>query len=201
MYKTKESIILASGSPRRRELLARLGIDFTIVASDIDEDGDLDSDPGLSVQEWSRRKCMAVAERIGEKEHWYLGMDTIVVLEDRVMGKPAEEAQATEYLSTLSGNWHTVYTGYCLYNPDKEVKVQRVVSSEVKIKQLSEEEIDAYVKTGEASDKAGAYAIQGIGAFMVEEIRGSYTNVVGLPLTELLEDFLRMKIIEVGGGL
>ncbi len=199
MYNTKESLILASASPRRREMLSRLGLNYKIVPSEIEEGGAEDRSPEMHAQDMAWEKASAVARRIGEEEdHWYLAVDTVVMVDDRVLGKPESRDEAKEFLSLLSGKWHTVVTGYCLWNPVGGKKVNNAVSSRVKIKVLSKEEIEAYVNTREPIDKAGAYAVQGIGAFMVEAIEGSYTNVVGLPMTEVLTDLCRLGIIEVG---
>ena len=175
-------------------------LQLKIVPSGISEDTEPFGEPGETAQEWARRKALAVAERIGVAEdHWYLGVDTIVVIGGEILGKPCSGEEACSFLRRLSGNWHEVISAYCLRHPCSGRAKENLVSSRVKIAELGAEEIETYVATGEPLDKAGAYAVQGIGAFMVEEIQGSYTNVVGLPLTELIRDLERLEIIEVRG--
>ena len=197
MYKTIGSLILASSSPRRRELLSRLGLTFTILPSGIEESEALAGAPEIIAQEWAKRKALAVAGRMGaDEDHWYLGVDTMVVVDGDILGKPASREQAEEFLRRLSGRWHQVVSGYCLVHPPTRRQVQNLVSSRVLIAALEPDELSAYLDTEEPYDKAGAYAVQGIGAFMVAEIDGSYTNVVGLPLTELVADLRRLGVIE-----
>jgi septum formation protein len=197
MYKTIGSLILASSSPRRRELLSRLGLTFTILPSGIEESEALPGSPEIIAQEWARRKAQAVAGWMGaDEDHWYLGVDTMVVVDGDILGKPASREQAEEFLRRLSGRWHQVVSGYCLVHPPTRRQVQNLVSSRVLIAALEPDELSAYLDTEEPYDKAGAYAVQGIGAFMVAEIDGSYTNVVGLPLTELVADLRRLGVIE-----
>jgi septum formation protein len=182
------SLVLASGSPRRRRLLASAGVEFEVQPADVDET----RAPGETPREYSRRmaeaKCRAVSRgrRAGGDRRPVLGADTIVVLDGEVMGKPADREQARLMLRRLSGRTHRVVTGFCIEGPGGAL-VQREVVSEVRFKELREAELGAYLETGEWSDKAGAYAIQGRAAFMVQAVVGSYTNVVGLPLAEVVE--------------
>ncbi len=201
MYKAKKQLVLASASPRRRELLKSLGLVFNVMPSELAERGmgEMEArDPAIGTQECARDKAETVAERLaGDKEErWYLGVDTVVIVDNKVLGKPADETEAREWLFMLSGRWHRVVSGYCLLNPRTRQVCSNAVSTEVRIKELSEDEIKAYLATSEPFDKAGGYAAQGVGAAFIEEIRGSYTNVVGLPLSEVLGDMLRMDIIE-----
>ncbi len=201
MYKSKESLVLASGSPRRKEILSGLGLSYKIVPSGVDENSaGIEAGPELYCQKWAERKALAVAERLSGEDNWYLAVDTIVVLDGGIMGKPSDAAEAYKYLSSLSGRWHRVVSGYCIHRPLSGEKLLRSVSSEVKFKELDKAEIQAYTQGEEPFDKAGGYAIQGVGAFMVEEIRGSYTNVVGIPLTEVVDDLRRLGVIEVDIG-
>jgi nucleoside triphosphate pyrophosphatase len=198
MYKTKGSLVLASASPRRKDLLNRLGLEYKIIPSGLDEDEEISGPPQNIAMEWARRKAEETESRLRHEEaNWYLAVDTIVVINNKVLGKPATRKQAGEYLAMLSGNWHEVISGYCILNEAKNVKLVKYVSSKVKIKELDQLEIGAYIKTDEPMDKAGAYAVQGIGAFMVERIDGSYTNVVGLPLTEVVDDLAKLGVISV----
>jgi septum formation protein len=175
-----KQLILASSSPRRKELLQTLGLPFSVLTSDVEET----TKPGLSpreiVEELALRKASAVASRL--TEGIVLGSDTIVVLDGEVLGKPADEADACRMLKSLQGREHTVYSGVALVDVQTG---QREVSSsrtQVRIGSMTDREIAAYVATGEPMDKAGSYAIQGIGATIVEGISGDYFTVVGLPL-------------------
>jgi septum formation protein len=178
--KTKTALVLASSSPRRRELLQTLGNPFTIQTSDVDET----TGPGLSpkevVEELAMRKARAVAAT--RKEGIVLGSDTIVVLDDQILGKPADEADAFRMLSMLQGREHTVYSGVALVDAATGQAEVSHSHTQVRIRPLSETEIKSYISTREPMDKAGSYAIQGIGATIVEGITGDYFTVVGLPL-------------------
>lgn len=172
-------LILASGSPRRRELLAGLDLDFTVRPVDLDESLRPDEDPHDYVRRLAREKAEARAEP-GEV---VLAADTIVVLDGEVLGKPEDPADARAMLTRMVGRRHTVLTGVAVLDPaaDEPAAVD-VDSSEVRLAELSSEDVAWYVETGEPLDKAGSYAIQGLGALFVETVRGNYTNVVGLPL-------------------
>jgi septum formation protein len=201
MYRMKMPLVLASASPRRRELLGMVGISFEIIPSRIEETELNGADPALTARSYARKKAEAVARQEGDRaDHWFLGVDTIVILDRRVMGKPADRDQAREFLSTLSGRRHQVITAYCLLRPSGRELLEKTISSQVKIRAMAPAEIEAYLDTDEPYDKAGAYAAQGVGASLVEAIEGSYTNVVGLPLAELTMDLLRLGIIEPKTG-
>lgn len=182
-------IILASGSPRRRELLTQMGIDFQVVVSDVNESIDKDMPPEDQVYFISRRKAKAVAQTVGP-DKLVIAADTIVALEGKVMGKPHSREEAIEMLTQLSGKTHEVYTGFTLQLGGKVVtKVERTA---VTFRPLTSDEIGAYVATGEPMDKAGAYGIQGLGSMLVLGIQGDYFNVMGLPVCALgmaLHDF------------
>ena len=182
----KEKIILASGSPRRKELMAQAGIDFKIHVADIDESK---VDPGTTPENYvcllSQIKAQAVAANYPDA--WTIGADTIVAVDNTILGKPAGHQQAVNMLSRLSNREHSVFTAFTITRPDADEVVKRVVNTRVRFKKLSNDEINWYAETGEPYDKAGGYGIQGIGAFLVKEISGSYTNVVGLPVCELIE--------------
>jgi len=173
-----EQLVLASASPRRRDLLAGLQLDFEVRSAEIDESALTDELPEDHVLRLARAKAQAVA-RPGEL---VLAADTVVVLEGRILGKPADPAEAQQMLSSLTGREHDVYTGVALFEPDRDTLVSATDRSEVRIAALDKDEISWYVSTGEPLDKAGSYAIQGLGALFVESIVGNYTNVVGLPL-------------------
>ena len=173
-----EQLVLASASPRRRDLLAGLQLDFEVRSAEIDESALTDELPEDHVLRLARAKAQAVA-RPGEL---VLAADTVVVLEGRILGKPADPADAQQMLSSLAGREHDVYTGVALFEPDRDTLVSATDRSEVRIAALDKDEISWYVSTGEPLDKAGSYAIQGLGALFVERVVGNYTNVVGLPL-------------------
>jgi septum formation protein len=204
MYQTRMNLILASASPRRRELLSRMGLKFSVMPSDLEEETELtcsEREPVIHVQNCARDKVERVAKLVSEqKEFWFLGMDTIVVIDELILGKPRDKDQAREFLNRLCGRWHRVLTGYHLFHRPGGERVSNSVESKVLLKKLRPAEIEAYISTSEPYDKAGAYAAQGIGAGLIQEIQGSYTNVVGLPLAELLEELLRLGVIEPKTG-
>ena len=175
-------IILASGSPRRKELLTQAGLSFRVLVSDADERVDPALSPAEQVAAISRRKADAVAETVGS-EPLIIAADTVVSFGGRVMGKPRDRAEAVGMLSALQGNTHEVYTGLTVRQGARIVT--HAERTAVTFRPLSAEEIDAYVATGEPMDKAGAYGIQGLGGVFVEGIAGDYFNVMGLPLCRL----------------
>jgi septum formation protein len=184
-------LILASASPRRRELLERLGLVLEIAPAAVDET----AHPGEKPVDYARRvaaaKCDAVADGLAAgRELAVLGADTTVVIEDAILGKPADDADARAMLARLAGRRHEVVTAYTLRAGGR--RLERAVTTLVAMRALQPAEIDAYVASGEGRDKAGAYAVQGIAAAFVTELRGSLTNVIGLPLCEVLADLLAL---------
>ncbi len=173
-------LILASQSPRRRELLARLGLQFTVEAPDIDETMDPARPAGDEVARLSRRKAGAVD---AGPDDVVIAADTVVVLDGQVLGKPGDEAEAARMLRALSGRAHQVLTGLTVRRA-AAVRT-RTVATDVHFRALTEREIAAYVASGEPMDKAGAYGAQGLGAIFIERLEGDYFNVVGLPLGPL----------------
>jgi len=185
-------LILASASPRRKELLEQIAVKFTCLPMDVDESRLPLEDAVVYVQRLAQAKAMAAIPQANGLP--VLGSDTIVVLEDELLGKPQDEKSAMAMLEALSGKSHQVVTGISLCGQlNNELKVlNEVVTTEVRFTRLSSAQILAYVKTGESMDKAGAYGIQGKAAVFIESIKGSYSNVVGLPLLEtsrLLQQF------------
>jgi septum formation protein len=176
-------LVLASGSPRRRELLERLGLSFEVQPADVDESPRYDEDPRTYVLRLAREKAERVA--MGRRAVVVLAADTAVVLGEEILGKPGDEHEAEAMLSRLSGRHHRVLTGVAVAGAAGLNAV--AVETRVRLRALSAEEIRWYVRTGEPLDKAGAYGIQGIGGAFVREIEGSASNVVGLPLAETLE--------------
>jgi len=180
---TIPQLILASGSPRRRELLQGIGVVFTVIPSDTAEA----AQPGELPQEYALRvageKALDIARR--HPGVWILGADTIVEIAGEVLGKPRETTDGRRMLRLLSGRTHQVMTAFILLDGEGHVRARQVVTSRVTFKPLSDVQIHAYLATGEPFDKAGAYAVQGLGASLVERVEGSYTNVVGLPMDEV----------------
>lgn len=182
-------IILASASPRRRELLENMGLDFTVMVSEADESMvDSSVPPGIYVQELALLKAAAVAKTIIEdKDAIIISADTIVVRDGEILGKPQDEADAKRMLQSLSGRVHHVYTGFCVMRLSDAFTVCKDVCTEVVFKSLDDDKIERYINTKEPEDKAGSYGIQGLGAMLVSHINGDYFNVVGLPVSELAD--------------
>ena len=174
--------ILASGSPRRRELLKAVGYDFDVIPSAVDETLPDGISPARAVELLSERKCGDVAER--NPGSVVLGCDTVVVLDGRILGKPADEEDAFKMLRMLSGRVHSVFTGVCISCGGKKTVFN--VETKVRFFDLTDELINAYISTGEPMDTAGAYGIQAFGAALVESINGDYFTVVGLPLARVM---------------
>ncbi|HEX8253751.1 MAG TPA: Maf family protein [Thermoanaerobaculia bacterium] len=184
--------ILASASPRRRELLASIGLDFDVRPSNVPEVRQDGEAPEEYVARLSRDKAQALAAE--NESRWIIAADTTVLLGEELLEKPVDEADAARMLSTIAGKTHVVYTGVTLQNAERGYRDTRVAESEVRMLPLAPNEIAWYVGTGEPLDKAGAYAVQGIGAMFIESIHGSYTNVVGLPLATLFQMLRRAGI-------
>lgn len=178
-------LILASASRRRQDLLQRLGVPFKAVPSRVEET----PSEGESPREHVLRLCEEKAREVGQlyPEHWIIGADTIVLLEGAILGKPRNRKEALWMLDMLQGKTHEVYTGLCLLRLMDERVTKKAVRTLVHVRALSDEEMAWYLRTGEPFDKAGGYAIQGYGSILIRGVEGSYTNVVGLPLTELVE--------------
>lgn len=183
----KNTIILASASPRRRELLAQLGYAFEIIPSQALEEEVAGESPQQHVMRLSRDKACEISTRDKIEGRWVIGSDTVVLRDNEILGKPQNDEDAARMLRSLSGRSHEVLSGYAVL--DRATGEQRlgVVATQVYFRALTEAEISGYIASKEPADKAGAYAIQGLGAFMVSRIEGSYSNVVGLPLCELVQ--------------
>ncbi len=182
--------ILASQSPRRRELLNAIGLNFEVIVSDADESSVSPEGiaPGMYVQELALIKAAATAKKVlTRKNAVIIAADTIVVLDGKILGKPKDENNAFEMLSSLSGRSHEVYTGYCVMRIKDGFTVCSNVKTDVIFKELNEDEIKSYIRTKEPMDKAGAYGIQGLGGMLIKGIEGDYANVVGLPVSALYD--------------
>lgn len=202
-------IILASQSPRRKELLERVGFSVKVVPANIDEIRMDDETVEQFAKRMARSKCLAVVRRMQAtlyqvdpeggssmptpsarrmaETRWVVAGDTIVSLGEELLGKPKDTAEAADMLARLAGTRHRVITGFCVHDLRKDKEGVQAVSTDVLFKRLTTTEIEKYVAVGESMDKAGAYAIQGVGAYLVDSIVGSYTNVVGLPMCQVIE--------------
>lgn len=204
-------LVLASASPRRRELLERVGFSVKPMPATVDETPLADETAEVYVRRIARAKVMTVVERIQQTLYpdaepgrparsvlrdaplrWVLGADTVVVLGNEVLGKPRDHDEAVFMLQQLQGNEHYVLTAFCLYDLRKSKEGTQAVTTQVRMKRMTRVEIEKYISVGESMDKAGAYAIQGVGAYLVDSIAGSYTNVVGLPLCQVVEMMTEM---------
>lgn len=174
--------------------MTAIGVSFEVIPSQVAEEIINGESPEAHVSRLARAKALEVAGRIPGR--WVLGADTIVVIDEKILGKPENRDHAVSMLKTLASRTHEVYTGYALVNASRpEHELVRCVCTEVFVRSLTDDEIQAYVDTGEPMDKAGAYAIQGIGCGIVESISGSYTNVVGLPICEVAQDLKKLGIL------
>lgn len=188
----KQRIILASTSPRRSELLKQIGLNFEIIPSRYEEDMSLRMSHAKLAEYLAYGKANDVACRI--KKGIVIGSDTFIVFGNKRIGKPKSEAGAKKMLKLISGKNVVIYSGIAIISAGNGKKILDHEITKVKIKNLTPKEISAYVKTGEPLDKAGAFAIQGIGAVFVEKINGCYSNVIGLPLYNLYKNLRKMGI-------
>lgn len=191
--------ILASASPRRRELLNEAGLVFSVVASRTTEAILPEEAPRDYVVRVAEEKAREVATR--HPHTWILAADTIVEIDKQILGKPHNDADARRMLQLLSGRSHHVMTAFIILHTTRLKTIRRLVTSSVTFKTLSSVQIAAYLATGESKDKAGAYAVQGLGSELVEDVTGSYTNVVGLPMDEVLAALQTLGIVETKSNL
>jgi septum formation protein len=189
----KKRFVLASRSPRRSELLKQLGFDFDTVPSRVEENHIQNETPRDQVVRLAEAKALDVGSQ--HPDRWIIAADTVVCIDGSILGKPKNAEEAFDMLNRLSGQEHFVYSGFSVHHFEKEKGAHQAVQTAVKVKPLTPVEMKWYVNTGEPLDKAGGYAIQGIGSFMIESICGSYTNVVGLPLCELIQTLDRLGAI------
>ena len=181
----KPRLILASSSPRRRDLLTSIGFEFDVIPSHIPEEKAADETPEEYVARLSREKARTIATK--HPDRWVLAADTTVALGDEILEKPVDPADARRMLAAIAGQTHVVYTAITLTCVAKSYSDTHICTSEVRMLPLSEKDIAWYVATGEPLDKAGSYAAQGVGGMFIDSIHGSYTNVVGLPLASLFQ--------------
>ncbi len=195
---TLEPVILASGSPRRRKLMAGLGLTFKVMPAVIDETPGNRERP----EDFAGRMAVAKAAAVAgiQPSSWVVGADTIVVTPGgNILGKPRNREHALMMLRQLRGNTHQVMTGLCLCCVNKGIKARLVETTSVTFTEAGDEVLQAYIRTGEPLDKAGAYGIQGIGSFLVREIHGSCSNVIGLPLHRLLSLLIENRVVAPAG--
>lgn len=197
-FQTDKPLILASTSPRRRDFFRDLGLDCTLRAADVDETPRPGELPEPFVLRLAEAKARAVADL--EPTSWVVAADTVVDVAGDILGKPVDEAEAMAMLRRLNGQWHEVWTGFCIGRAQDNVWDLRAVKTAVKFAAFSDEVLAAYLATGEPLDKAGAYGIQGRGGFLVERIDGSWSNVVGLPLAEVVAELLRLGVVSPLAG-
>ena len=188
-------IILASKSPRRRYLLEQTGLKFSVIPSSIDESKIPLCSPETYVRILSEAKADDISKKYPEK--WVIGADTIVLKNNDILGKPRSRDEARTMLKQLSGQVHQVLTGYAVCCKAKNKMFSETIKTDVQFKNLTHDEIEWYVHTTEPFDKAGSYAIQGLGTFLVKSINGSYTNVVGLPVCEVIEFLIKEDVIDI----
>lgn len=188
MWNSNHKIVLASASPRRRDILTEAMIQFEIKVSSVDETPIVGESPSEMVSRLSVAKASSV------EGSWVLGADTTVVLNGVNLGKPENHEDAYRMLKALQGNWHKVIGGIALVKA-KEVIEKVVIESEVKMAELSDDLLERYIRTDEPMDKAGSYAIQGIGSQFIEQIKGSYTNVVGLDISWVVKALIKHQVI------
>ena len=182
-------IILASASPRRREIMTLAGLPFDVIVSDCDEEVSYDG-PEDMVRKLSARKAEYVAEKLQKEEtepHLVIGADTVVYFRDQILGKPKDKEDGFRMLTELSGNSHVVYTGVTVIDTATDRTETFCEATKVEFYPVTEEEIRAYIATGDPLDKAGSYGVQGLGAFLVRRIEGDYFTVVGLPIAHLMQ--------------
>ena len=187
-------IILASASPRRKELLEQIGVDFEIAVSDKETEIDC-MDPVEACRKQAYNKALDIVEKsrlkYGDKDFVVISADTIVAIDTKILGKPKDKSEARKMLETISGRKHRVYTAVCVYNSLKDSYESFVEDTPVEVARLSSEEIEDYLKRKESYDKAGAYAIQGYFSRYIVGIEGDYYNVMGLPVGRLYRDYLK----------
>ncbi len=198
MPSAERGLLLASGSPRRRDMIRDLGLKFEARGLDVDESVQAGESAPDYVRRVTLQKVSAGADLVRDQGlivDGVLAADTVVVLENAILGKPGNRREASRMIRALSGCTHQVMTSYALFRLTDSRMLQRTVSTDVSFREASSEEVEGYVATGEGDDKAGAYAIQGVGAFLVSRISGSYSNVVGLPLCELVQDLKELGFL------
>jgi septum formation protein len=188
-------LILASKSPRRQYLLEQAGLEFLVVPSEFDESSVIPSSPETCAKRLAECKAQEISRKYPDS--WVIGADTIVFINNNILGKPTSGEEARMMLEILNDKTHQVVTGYCICHHNKACSFSEAVKTEVRFKKLTQKEIEWYTESEEPFDKAGGYAIQGRGMFLVKRINGSYTNVVGLPVCEVLDFLIRQGVVDL----
>jgi septum formation protein len=196
VFKQNRKLILASGSPRRKQYLERYNLKFSILTKNIDETPHKNEEPIAYTRRLAKEKGLVVAESLQDNEI-VIAADTIVVIDDRILGKPENADSVLPMLNKLNGKSHLVITAYFVYDCKTRLEILQDVTTKVVFKNVSNDLLRVYAASKEPLDKAGAYSIQGIGTFLVESIEGSYNNVVGLPIESLLKDLLDNQFITI----
>ncbi|HOD35165.1 MAG TPA: Maf family protein [Syntrophales bacterium] len=191
-------LILASASPRREELLSLAGITFQVIPSEVVEGMVGDESPEAHVLRLAEAKAASVAGLYPDA--WVLGADTVVVIDGEVLGKPARREEARVMMHKLSGRTHRVITGFTLLKSAEKARVRKAVTSTVTFREMTAEEVEWYIDTEEPYDKAGGYAVQGRAALFIRQISGSYTNVIGLPICEVVEALRDVGAVDFAAG-
>lgn len=184
-----QTLILASSSPRRKELLENLQLNFEVSSSDVDESYNPELSPEEVVMELALRKASHISTN--HPSSFIIGSDTVVVADGKILGKPNNHSEAFDMLTTLAGKTHSVYTGVAIVGPESTVKFYE--KTDVVFWELTDEEINSYINTGESFDKAGGYGIQGFGSILVKEIKGDYFAVVGLPVSRTIRELKKLN--------
>jgi septum formation protein len=191
-------LILASKSPRRQYLLKQAGVSFAVIPSHFDESTIAMDLPAAYVKLLAEKKAADISRKYPDS--WVIGADTIVQIDGDILGKPVSKKDARQMIARLSGQTHQVYTGVAIRCESRHKYFSDTFKTDVQFKRLTENEIEWYIQTDEPFDKAGAYAIQGLGTFLVKQIHGSYTNVVGLPVCEVVEYLICEGVIGPAEG-
>ncbi|MDP2947790.1 MAG: Maf family protein [Nanoarchaeota archaeon] len=186
-----EKIILASASPRRKQIMEMMGVKYETISPNYDEDNSVNLTPKETVMLFAREKAMNVAKR---SDGIVIGADTIIFFKDKKIGKPKDKEEAFRILKMLSGKMHEVYSGISIINTKTGEEINDFEITEVKFKELSDEEIIKYIETNEPMDKSGSYAIQGYASVFVEKINGCYYNVMGLPVNKLVSNLNKLGV-------
>ncbi len=196
MFKQNRKFVLASGSPRRQKYLERYNLKFSILTSSIDETVYEGEEPVAYARRLAKEKGLVVAEKLNDSEI-VIAADTIVVIDNGILGKPENNHSVLPMLNKLNGNSHLVITAYFIYDCNNHLEILKDVATKVIFNKVSNDLLTAYAASEEPLDKAGAYSIQGIGTFLVDSIEGSYNNVVGLPIESLLQDLLDNQFLSI----
>lgn len=195
-FMQKAQLILASASPRREELLSLAGISFRVIPSEVNEGMVGDESPEGHVLRLSEEKAASVAGMYPDA--WVLGADTVVIINGEVLGKPTRREEARVMMHKLSGRTHRVITGFTLLKATTKARVRKAVTSAVTFREMTAEEMEWYIETEEPYDKAGGYAVQGRAALFIRAISGSHTNVIGLPICEVVEALREVGAMDFG---